>query len=197
VPRPLRGGLRPAGQRGSFRAGLRGVGVGVAEPLARRLLGRLRQLAVGLGEQVGRNERACPLHRETRQAARRQHLVVGLGCGEGAEGGRQVAGQYVHAAQVDPAERRVQGQVVPGRELPAPAEICPGQGDVVCLQVHEAAVVEHLDQVQRDWPAEGWLGGVGRRRAGLRGTPRKYCSGWYLLRAWPPLIDRSRGAGPL
>ena len=109
----------------------------------------LGQLAVGLGEQAGRHQGAGPLDREARQPPRRQQLVVGPGGGERAQGGRQVAGQHVHAAEVDPGERHVQGQPVPGRDLPAAAQVGPGQPDVAGLQVHQAAVVEHLDQVQR------------------------------------------------
>ena len=43
----------------------------------------------------------------------------------------------------------MQGEPVPGRDLPAAVQVGPGQPDVAGLQVHQAAVVEHLDQVQR------------------------------------------------
>ena len=43
----------------------------------------------------------------------------------------------------------MQGEPVPGRDLPAAVQVGPGQPDVAGLQVHEAAIVEHLDQIQR------------------------------------------------
>ena len=138
-----------AAEQGGFRADLHRVGIGVAEPLHRGLLGRVSQLAVGLGEQAGRHQGPGPLHREAAQPPRREQLIVGPGRGERAQGRRQVPGHDVHAAEIDPAEDSVQGEPVPGRDLPAAVQVGPGQPDVASLQVHEAAVVEHLDQVQR------------------------------------------------
>ncbi len=121
----------------------------MAEPLSHGLLDSAGQLVVGLGEQAGRYQGAGPLHGQACQPARCQLLILGPGRGERAQRGRQVAGQHVHAAEIDSGQRRVQGKPVPGRDLPASAQVGPGQPDVAGLQVHQAAVVECLDQVQR------------------------------------------------
>ncbi len=63
--------------------------------------------------------------------------------------GRQVAGENVQAAEIDPGERDVEGQPMPCRDLPAPAQVAAGEPDVAGLQVNQAAVVERLDQIER------------------------------------------------
>jgi hypothetical protein len=58
--------------------------------------------------------------------------------------------------EVDPAEDGVQGEPVARCDLPAAVQVGPGQPDVAGLQMHEAAIVEHLDQVQ--WAGLGQQG---------------------------------------
>ena len=146
---PPRGVLRPPGEQGGFGANLHRIGVSVAEPLRRGLLGGVGQLAVGIGEQPGRHQGPGPFHGHRREASRGQQLKVLPGGGECAQGRWQVTGDDVHAAEIDPAERRIQGEPVPFRDLPAAVQVGAGEPDVPGFHVHEAAVIEHLDEIER------------------------------------------------
>src|SRR5437879_167444 len=115
MPCPLRGVWRPPREQGGFRADLYRVGVGVAEPLRRGLLGGVGQLAVGIGERAGRDQAACLLHGQRRQASRSEQFEVLPGGGECPQGGRQVAGDLPSALGAFAAARQDFELLAPGR----------------------------------------------------------------------------------
>ena len=81
----------------------------------------------------------------------------------------------------------MQGEPVAGRDLPAAAQVGPGQPDMAGLEVHEAAVVEHLDQIQR--------AGLGEQRHRLVVLPQRLVVAATALEQQAALGEQDRPLG--
>jgi hypothetical protein len=121
LPGPRRGRLRPAAEQRRFRPGLQRIRIDVALVLILGLGQGGGQLGVRLAEQAGRDQRAGPLDRQPGLPPGRDALVLGASAGERPQRGRQVPGDHVQTAEVDPDQCGADRDAVPGRDVQTPA----------------------------------------------------------------------------